>query len=253
MSEQNLAQRIHAAYTTYRRLGSELWDAIVEIVGEERLEDAHVESDSQYDNSVEVALVGNARLTDEEREKIKALGFSIVWNDELCSRDNTAEIRAAADEARDEEARECAKIMCSQCFDGDPLEFTSFDGDPLEFTEQSGGYFRHRYEMFAVGCGANSIHRRIASRASERAGGGEVPAGEIQTEPSETHWLEPAIESGKRAARVLAAARAVDAIYMGDCDGEAVLRDVFANEPVTPAARFAELRSALAALDEGKR
>ena len=81
-----IAREIHAAYRAYRDLEWRLFEAIEVIVGEGRLSDAHVEFDSQYDNSVEVALVNGEKLTDEERKKIKELGFSIVWSDEKSDR-----------------------------------------------------------------------------------------------------------------------------------------------------------------------
>lgn len=76
-----LADRVHDAYSRYRMVWlDELEEAIGAIVGEDRLRCAHVEHDSQNDNSVEVVLEGGAPLTEDERAKIKALGFSMVYN-----------------------------------------------------------------------------------------------------------------------------------------------------------------------------
>lgn len=81
-THETLAERVHDAYSRYRMAWlDELEEAIGAIVGEDRLRCAHVEHDSQNDNSVEIVLQGGAQLTDEERAKIKALGFSTVYND----------------------------------------------------------------------------------------------------------------------------------------------------------------------------
>lgn len=76
-----LAQRIRSAYTEYGQLEWDLFEAIEKIVGENNVEDTHVECDSVYDSSVEVVMAEGKELTKEHREKILALGFARIWCD----------------------------------------------------------------------------------------------------------------------------------------------------------------------------
>lgn len=95
MSDETIAKRIHDAYSTYVRLRWDLFEAVEKIVGEDRVEDTHVESDSQHDNSIEIVLSDGVTLTDAQRAEILKLGFSRIWSDVHSRRDaDLARLRA---------------------------------------------------------------------------------------------------------------------------------------------------------------
>lgn len=82
---KTLAEKVFEAQRAYYDAHHDLDEAVIAIFGgldNCRAENWGVEQDSDYDNSIEVRMREGCTLSDDERSALRALGFSLVWNDE---------------------------------------------------------------------------------------------------------------------------------------------------------------------------